>query len=352
MFVAAAQRLGVSPRVVSHAELLDAPEALLEAAPDGPVAVRIESFGGSGAPELTERFLALGMDAAEASGCQVVQPRRPERGEVLAPRQRHLGVRRYLNRLEALFDERPAWRLLTPPEGIKALFDKRVTSARYAGLGIPVPDRLPHEVTTPEALREAADAQGWRRTAIKLSCGSSASGLAVLTRRALVTTLHRRGDRWFNGHKLRRIRDRAEADRVLAFLLSEGSQVERFVPKATVDGAFMDLRVLVVDGQAVFTVVRQSRHAVTNLHLGGWRGDLAKTRALVGDDDWAQAMASCEAVWRAHDCFQVGVDVMFEHGFDGHRILEANAFGDLLPGLERDGLDVYGWQVRRMLETS
>ncbi|MEO6775629.1 MAG: hypothetical protein ABI467_21890 [Kofleriaceae bacterium] len=34
-----------------------------------------------------------------------------------------------------------------------------------------------------------------------------------------------------------------------------------------------------------------------------------------------------------------------------HRVLEGNAFGDLLPNLERDGLDVYGWQIRRLLGT-
>jgi len=27
-------------------------------------------------------------------------------------------------------------------------------------------------------------------------------------------------------------------------------------------------------------------------------------------------------------------------------MLEANAFGDLLPNLERDGLSVYAWQIR------
>jgi hypothetical protein len=31
-------------------------------------------------------------------------------------------------------------------------------------------------------------------------------------------------------------------------------------------------------------------------------------------------------------------------------VIEGNAFGDLLPNLWRDGLDVYGWQIRRCLE--
>jgi hypothetical protein len=28
-----------------------------------------------------------------------------------------------------------------------------------------------------------------------------------------------------------------------------------------------------------------------------------------------------------------------------HVVLEANAFGDLLPNLERDGLSVYEWEI-------
>jgi len=33
--------------------------------------------------------------------------------------------------------------------------------------------------------------------------------------------------------------------------------------------------------------------------------------------------------------------------FSAHRIVEANAFGDLLPGLLRDGKDGYEWQIER-----
>ena len=59
-------------------------------------------------------------------------------------------------------------------------------------------------------------------------------------------------------------------------------------------------------------------------------------------------MADCVAVQRASGAFHAGVDLMFEPSLTRHRIIEANAFGDLLPNLSRDGLDVYGWQLRRM----
>jgi glutathione synthase/RimK-type ligase-like ATP-grasp enzyme len=62
-------------------------------------------------------------------------------------------------------------------------------------------------------------------------------------------------------------------------------------------------------------------------------------------------MADCVRIAAAHGTFHLGVDLMFEPGFRGHRILEANAFGDLLPRLARDGVDVHGWQIRRAVES-
>ena len=62
-------------------------------------------------------------------------------------------------------------------------------------------------------------------------------------------------------------------------------------------------------------------------------------------------MASCVAVQRATGAFHVGVDLMFEPDLTRHRVIEGNAFGDLLPNLVADGLDVYGWQIRRLLGT-
>ena len=43
---------------------------------------------------------------------------------------------------------------------------------------------------------------------------------------------------------------------------------------------------------------------------------------------------------------------MFEPDFTAHRVIEGNAFGDLLPNLERDGLDVCGWQIKRLVENT
>jgi hypothetical protein len=50
-------------------------------------------------------------------------------------------------------------------------------------------------------------------------------------------------------------------------------------------------------------------------------------------------------VYAAHDCLHIGVDLLLEPGLRLHRIIEANAFGDLLPGLTSAGKSVYTWEI-------
>ena len=140
-----------------------------------------------------------------------------------------------------------------------------------------------------------------------------------------------------------------QVEAALAFLLREGSQVELALPKARLRGDYFDCRVLVVRGEPAFTVVRQSRHPITNLHLGGKRGDLSYFLSEVPPRELEAAMETCRQVARVHDCLHVGIDLMYDEFFEGHRVLEANAFGDLLPNLKRDGLSVYEWEIRAAL---
>jgi hypothetical protein len=41
----------------------------------------------------------------------------------------------------------------------------------------------------------------------------------------------------------------------------------------------------------------------------------------------------------------VGIDLMFEPELTAHRVIEANAFGDLLPRLTLEGRNVWQWQI-------
>jgi hypothetical protein len=93
---------------------------------------------------------------------------------------------------------------------------------------------------------------------------------------------------------------------------------------------------------------------MTNLHLGGARGDLGAARAamLAAGGSFGEALETAE---RAAACFPdtlcVGVDVLPTAGWRRFAVGEVNAFGDLLPrltglpGSGAEGLDTYAAQV-------
>lgn len=355
LFQEALDRQGLPPaHVLPWRELLSTP-GLLSDLPDSEALVRIDSTGENW--DVEKALLKRGYADAVGHGCSVLTPEQVEHlpvehGRILSPRQHHLGFLRALSELEAIFAAHPSWRILQKPAAIADLFDKRITSRRYAALGVPVPEPL-DGVTDVESLRERMEAEDCREVYVKVSCGSSASCLAIYRRGrsvdTLTTTIEVAKTGWYNSLKVRRVDEPARVDEILTYLLGEGSQVERSIPKARLGGDYFDCRVLMVRGEPAFTVVRQSMRPITNLHLGGWRGDLDDFHATVPRNELAEAMESCRTVARAHDCLHVGIDLMYEEHFTGHRVMEANAFGDLLPNLRRDGLTVYEWEIREAL---
>ena len=321
--------------------------------------VRIDSAGENFLVD--KELLRLGYDDALVEALPALSPQQIsslayERGRILHPRQLHLGFLRALDRLADICRRRPKWRLLNHPDSIATLFDKRQTSRIYAQAKIPVPPILAGVVNYDGLLAKMRE-EGHSSVFIKLAHGSSASGLGVFSvrsngvsnRASMMTTIAVEGNRWYNSRRLQRVGPKQNLAGLVDELCRQGVQIEVNVPKARLDGAFFDCRVLVVNGEIAFSIVRQSRHPITNLHLGGWRGDLTALAAAVPPEIHAAAMDSCRRVSQCHRSFQVGVDLMYEARFKGHRILEANAFGDLLPNLRREGLCVYGWQIREAL---
>lgn len=354
MFQAALAAQGRPPaRVIAWRDLIEpgAPARGFADVRDGEI-VRIDSAGENDAVE--RALLRRGEIAARAAGCESISARELDAlpyalGRIVCPRQAHLGFTAVLDELARAL---PATaRVLQPPRAIALLFDKAATSAQWRALGIPVPDALP-AVRSPDELREHMRARGWPSVFVKLTCGSSASCLAVFTHgprgEHVLTTVEDAGAWRYNTRKLQRLVRRASIDRTLGFILGEGAQVERAHDKAMIDGRHVDLRVLAIDGVAAFVVARTALQPITNLHLGGLRGDVDALRARVPPAAWDALLASAIRVQQASGAFHVGVDVMLEADLRGHRVIEGNAFGDLLPNLERDGLDVYGWQVARL----
>ena len=333
LFQAALATQGYAPaQVVSWLEFLRNPSAL-----DLPIDecfFRIDAAGENF--EVEKELLRLGGAEVEAL--------KEDRGRILWPRRQHEGFEKALARLRL----RPGWRALNPVPDILELFDKRRTSARYAAAGIPVPESL-GEITTVAQLDAAMEAQGVRAVFVKMSAASSASCLGIYRRPgSFQTTIEVAKTGWYNNLRIQHVRDRGRIEELIGFLLSEGAQVERAIPKAKLAGAFFDLRVLCIAGEPAFVVVRQNAHEITNLHLGGRRGDLEALQAEVPVESWDAAMASCRKVASLYTAHHVGIDLMFEPGCVQHRVLEANAFGDLLPNLTRDGLNVWEYELRAL----
>ncbi|MFF5336274.1 STM4014 family protein [Streptomyces sp. NPDC013181] len=260
-------------------------------------------------------------------------------------------------------------RLLDGPADIAVLFDKRLCHGVLETAGVPVP-------ASPTSGPAGAPVRGWEdvraliaehrmpRVFVKPAHGSSASGvLAVETSgdrvRAATSVERDPAGRLYNSLRVRRCTTEREVAAIVDALAPDGLHIERWLPKASQGGRATDLRVVVVDGRATHAVVRTSASPMTNLHLGGARGDLAGVRAAVeaAGGSWGEALAVCERAAAAFpDTLCVGVDLLPLTGWRRFAVGEVNAFGDLLPrltglpGSRAEGLDTYAAQVAAVLD--
>ncbi|WP_193317811.1 MULTISPECIES: STM4014 family protein [Streptomyces] len=250
---------------------------------------------------------------------------------------------------------------LDDPDELAVLFDKRLTHSRLAEAGVRVPPSptsgAARAVRGWDDVLAAARELGAARFFVKPAHGSSGSGvLAVETTAAgrvrATTPVEVAPDgRLHNTLRPRRLTEERAVAAVVDALAPDGLHIEQWVPKASLGGRATDLRVVVVAGRATHAVARTSRLPLTNLHLGGARGELAAVRERAGER-WAEALAVCErAAARFPGTLCVGVDLLPAAGWRRFLVGEVNAFGDLLPGLTgllggpAEGLDTYGAQL-------
>jgi glutathione synthase/RimK-type ligase-like ATP-grasp enzyme len=188
--------------------------------------------------------------------------------------------------------------LLQEPAEILTMFDKRACHRLLRDAAVPVPPALPAPSSYAE-LRGAMAEAGWSRVFVKPAHGSSAAGVIALRvhkgRTRATTPLEESGGRLFNSLRVREYHEETTVARLVDRLAPDGLHVERWFPKAA------------LDGRAMRTCARVARCFPGSLH--------------------------------------VGVDLMFSPDWRRHAVAEVNAFGDLLPGLLVEGQDTYGEQV-------
>ncbi|MBC8139628.1 MAG: STM4014 family protein [Fibrella sp.] len=279
--------------------------------------------------------------------------RTAEHGEILFPRFWYEGFCRALESIKVQLADAPPHHLLNDPDEIVVFFDKSASHSRFLNAGLPVPRRA----DSFESLSQLAEAMGRmriRQAFVKLAHGSSASGaVAVRTdgngRWRAYTTVEQSGDRLYNSRRIRTLEDPEVIDSLIRALAPHGLHTEEWLPKAALDGYGFDLRALVIRGKLRHVVARMSHTPMTNLHLLNRRADAETVRLAVGDMAWNALNETSE---RAAEVFpnslHIGLDVMWLPGFKRLCILEANAFGDLLPGTLWNNQTTYETELEAM----
>lgn len=302
---------------------------------DRPAIVRLES------PGKDDRVTRLLLEAGARD-----DPNEPPRdwraieipkGLLVRPGLLYRGFRRVLAGLRKAFDARPHLMPTACPLAVAEMFDKCATCRKLDAAEVPVPEWFRGEAELPTSVHSLLLKNGWPTAYVKLNTGSSATGIVALHPQTYgqtafgVTTLARIDSAFYNSRLVHRLEGEQLYDAV-RFILNEGAIVQRGISMAQMDGQNFDVRVVCVKAKPAAVIFRLSPHPMTNLHLGGTRGDYDRCRAAIPTRDWLDALDHCSDAAACFDSTIAGVDLLFERGFRRHYVLEVNAFGDFFPG--------------------
>ncbi len=329
-FQSAAVELGwPRPPCLAYEELLRDPGCLTRLEVD---LLRVDSPGEN--DRVTRALIALGGGPSHVE---------LEFGEIAWLREYHRGFCEVLKGIE-----QAGIRCLNSPADIRVMFDKWACHQRFIAEGVTRPPATLAPRDFP-GLLEQMRARRSGQLFLKPLHGSSASGVCALRwtpqHQQLIAPLRilvKAGKPvLLNSLKVRAYSSLADLELALGLLLPQGMICEQWIPKLTLPGGAVDLRVLVIAGEARHWVVRQSRQPMTNLHLGNQRGDAAVLRDEIGLSRIDEAFRLAEKAAAAFpDALYAGVDILLDAR---HRPLvgEINAFGDLLPRLMHRGESAY-----------
>jgi hypothetical protein len=351
-FLAACQKHGLpEPRVIPWEEALS-PGFDAAARFAGMDALRIETP--ADCPAAERALLARGHDDCEAEGgYPLLDPAAcaslpDDDGQLRYQRQWYLGFRAMLEDIGRWCRE-SGLRVMNSPQDIAVLFDKMATRDVLEAADVSMP-ALGWPCYGFDHLVSVMD-RGYDRVFLKPCHGSSASGVMAIARNKrgdwrAVTTAAVEGNVIRNLKRPREIRGLDELRSTVDVVARQRALIERWFPKASLDGRTFDLRVVVVAGMAAHVAVRTSRGPITNLQLDNRRGDVKAAWQAVGDPAWREALRLAESAALCFpDCHYVGVDVMIGARGGNAAIAEVNAFGDLLHHERWRGQDPWELEV-------
>lgn len=340
---AARARLKLPPAAVLEWRDWLAQPALLGTALAQPCRFKIEPPGDDPAVHLQ-----LLRDGCRLQGRAAMRP--PAHGELLAMDSWLAGFEAAMSRLAAQLVHLPQARMVNPPRDILLMTDKLACQQHLAALGVATPALL-GRIDGYDHLQSLLRQHDLDRIYLKPRYGSSASGVVAYRRnkagRQQATTsasIVRAGGetRLFNVKRIARHENPADIAALVDALAAQELYAEQWIDKPRIGDGHYDLRVVALNGQPMHRVARMGAQMMTNLHLDNRRGDPS---TLLSEADMAALEATTRQAALAFPGSGVaGYDLVVRRG-QAH-VLEANAFGDLLPGLLWQGLDTYEMQMR------
>ncbi|WP_233291851.1 STM4014 family protein [Massilia antarctica] len=341
---AARQALGLPTAVVvDWAEWLEQPALLTAALSARPCVFKIDSPGDDA------RLHGMLMHQGSAALGRGV-PRLPDTGEIAVSGAWFAGFSLALQRVEAELAALPHVQVMNTPRELLLMTDKLACQQHFAARGIPIP-RLLGPVEGYAHLRAVLDEHGLNQVFLKTRYGSSASGVVAYRRnsrgaeQATSSADLVRGEggaRLYNVKRLRSYNAQADIVQLIDLLADQQTYAEAWMPKPRLGDGHYDVRVVTLGGQPAHRVARVGTRMMTNLHLDNQRADVA---GLLGEKDHAAleqtARAAAATFPQSH---VIGLDIVVRKG--RAHVLEANAFGDLLPKLLWQGQDTYAAQLQ------
>jgi hypothetical protein len=286
----------------------------------------------------TQALIQRGWFLSERSG---TAPSSLRHGELAHEHWRFAGFADLLTRVQTRLN---GLRLLNNVSDILLMCDKLACQQHLRGRGVTVPELL-GEIQSFADFEERFPASQHAAVFIKSRYGSSAAGVLALRRHRdgrMVAYSSARMDpegTIYNHLRVSRYERRSEIAALVDALAQQGAYAERWSskPRAPIEqGASYDLRVVAHCGRPRQRIARISRSPMSNLHLGNRRS--APHWLSPGEiDALEKATATAAGLFEHSHC--IGFDINLR-GSDAI-VFEANAFGDLLPGLKFDGATTY-----------
>lgn len=343
--------LSASVEVIDWSVVLRDPDAVAARIREcGECGVKIDSSGDS--TPLRDALIRHGW---RCEGERGVPPAPLAHGEFAHQSLWFAGFADLLRRLDAASPD-AVW--FNAPHEILAMCDKLECQRRLNAIGAQTPP-LFGRVESYAQLRERIDAAGTDRAFLKARYGSSAAGVVAYRRNrdgrecaySSAELVRENGAiRLFNTLRPKRYEDSRDIAALIDAIAAQGAYAEAWIAKPRIaGGAHFDLRVVSVGGEPRQWVARVAAHPMTNLHLGNRRAAIDDVLDHAAQQRVVHATRTAAAAFP--NACSIGFDLIPTH--ERVVVLEANAFGDLLPGATAwDGAETYddqaAWIDRRV----